>query len=421
MDYCSRFPCPDYPWQATVSKLSAELKYKVLALANSSWPLHPKDQREFTPEAIFMIFVVLLFLLFAAIGTAITIFEYFDKPRIRRNSSSKVCENEMFPKSSAPTYKERENIKDLPQKVMLKTCKDYLNCFCIATNGKKILSFESREGDFGCLHGLRFISNIWVIVIHVAVMSVSPYTALDESKTWTKYWTAPLISNPSYSVDVFFVISGFLNGYSFSREYAHKSGEISWLNFYLKRFLRIAPLHLMVFWTYTTLFTYTGSGPLWPTYDTNPVCRKYWWWDLLYINNFLPEWRQCLIVNWYLAVDMQLYVLSPLLMVALLRRQRLGYGLMTLLICGSSCYNFITTMRYDLVDSMLSYQNYFDDRDLFLYRFDMYVDTIYDKTHTRMAPYFVGLSLGQYLWNRGISKDKNSNKIVLRDKNKNKS
>ncbi|GFY61523.1 nose resistant to fluoxetine protein 6 [Trichonephila inaurata madagascariensis] len=125
----------------------------------------------------------------------------------------------------------------------------------------------------------------------------------------------------------------------------------------------------MVFWTYTTLFTYTGSGPLWPTYDTNPVCRKYWWWDLLYINNFLPEWRQCLylqclIVNWYLAVDMQLYVLSPLLMVALLR-------------------------------------------------FDMYVDTIYDKTHTRMAPYFVGLSLGQYLWNRGISKDKNSNKMIL--------
>ncbi|GFY63255.1 hypothetical protein TNIN_69972 [Trichonephila inaurata madagascariensis] len=121
MDYCSRFPCPDYPWQATVSKLSAELKYKVLALANSSWPLHPKDQREFTPEAIFMIFVVLLFLLFAAIGTAITIFEYFDKPRIRRNSSSKVCENEMFPKSSAPTYKERENIKDLPQKGLINT------------------------------------------------------------------------------------------------------------------------------------------------------------------------------------------------------------------------------------------------------------------------------------------------------------
>ncbi|GFW80234.1 nose resistant to fluoxetine protein 6 [Trichonephila clavipes] len=157
---------------------------------------------------------------------------------------------------------------------------------------------------------------------------------------------------------------GFLNGYFFCLEYSKKSGRISWLNFYRKRFLRIAPLHMMVYWTYTTLFTYTGSGPLWPTYDTNPVCRKYWWWDLLYINNFLTGWQQCLIVNWYLAVDMQLYMMSPLFVIALLR-------------------------------------------------LTVYYDTIYDKTHTRMSPYFVGLTLGHYLWKRGISKDESSNKMVL--------
>ncbi|GFQ76392.1 nose resistant to fluoxetine protein 6 [Trichonephila clavata] len=351
MDYCSRFPCLDYPWQATAVKIAAELRYKVRSLANSSLALHPQDQRKFTPEAIFMIFVVLLFILLAAIGTAITIFEYFDKTRKRRTSFS---ENEMVTKNSVPTYKERETIENSPHKA-----------------------------------------------------------ALEELKALTKHWTAPLFVHLSYSVDVFFVISGFLNGYLFSREYAGKSGEISWLNFYIKRFLRITPLHLMVFWTYTTLFTYTGSGPLWPNYDTNPVCRKYWWWDLLYINNFLSNWRQCLVVNWYLAVDMQLYVMSPLFMVALLRRPRLGYGLMTLLICGSSVYNFLTTMQYDLVDGIVSFSNYFKDRDLFLHRFNLYLNTIYGKTHTRMAPYFVGLALGQYLWNRGISKAKSSNKMIL--------
>ncbi|GFQ76390.1 nose resistant to fluoxetine protein 6 [Trichonephila clavata] len=410
MDYCSRFPCLDYPWQATAVKIAAELRYKVRSLANSSLALHPQDQRKFTPEAIFMIFVVLLFILLAAIGTAITIFEYFDKTRKRRTSFS---ENEMVTKNSVPTYKERETIENSPHKVRLKTCKDYLNCFCVATNGGKIISLKSTDGDFGCLHGLRFISNIWVIAFHVVPMSTLPSTALEELKALTKHWTAPLFVHLSYSVDVFFVISGFLNGYLFSREYAGKSGEISWLNFYIKRFLRITPLHLMVFWTYTTLFTYTGSGPLWPNYDTNPVCRKYWWWDLLYINNFLSNWRQCLVVNWYLAVDMQLYVMSPLFMVALLRRPRLGYGLMTLLICGSSVYNFLTTMQYDLVDGIVSFSNYFKDRDLFLHRFNLYLNTIYGKTHTRMAPYFVGLALGQYLWNRGISKAKSSNKMIL--------
>ncbi|GFT50125.1 hypothetical protein NPIL_213041, partial [Nephila pilipes] len=43
--------------------------------------------------------------------------------------------------------------------------------------------------------------------------------------------------NISYSVDVFFVISGFLNGYFFSREYAKKTGKISWFHFYFRRFI----------------------------------------------------------------------------------------------------------------------------------------------------------------------------------------
>ncbi|GFW80213.1 nose resistant to fluoxetine protein 6 [Trichonephila clavipes] len=263
MNFCSRFSCPDYPWQATFTKISTTLKYKVLALANSSLPLHSQGPRKFTNGAIFMILVILLFLLFAAIGTAITIFEYFDKPHKRRNSVERF-----------------------------KICKDYLNCFCIATNGKKILNIKSPEGDFGCLHGLRFISNVWVIAIHVFLITTFAAVDLEEMRSWASHWSAPIFLNVSYSVNVFFVISGFLNGYFFSLEYSKKNGRISWLNFYRKRFLRITPFHMMVYWTYTILFTYTGSGPLWPTYDTNPVCRKYWWWDLLYINNYLGVWQQ---------------------------------------------------------------------------------------------------------------------------------
>ncbi|GFY42456.1 nose resistant to fluoxetine protein 6 [Trichonephila inaurata madagascariensis] len=45
-------------------------------------------------------------------------------------------------------------------------------------------------------------------------------------------------------------------------------------------------------------------------------------------------------------------------------------------------------------------------------RLILYYNTIYDKTHTRMGPYFVGLALGHYLWKRGTSKDKSSNKMI---------
>ncbi|GFY42460.1 hypothetical protein TNIN_178321 [Trichonephila inaurata madagascariensis] len=63
---------------------------------------------------------------------------------------------------------------------------------------------------------------------------------------------------------------------------------------------------------------------------------------------------------------MQLYVMSPLFIIALLRRRRLGYGLMTLLACGACFYNFITTFQYDLYDDLLSSPNYINDTDLFI-------------------------------------------------------
>ncbi|GFR26419.1 nose resistant to fluoxetine protein 6 [Trichonephila clavata] len=206
---------------------------KVIALANSSLPLHPQEPRKLTSEAILMIFIILLFLLFAALGTAITIFEYFDKPRKMRHSFGRICRNGKYTNNDAPSYKEMESLRNSPQKV-----------------------------------------------------------DLEEIKSWISHWSAPIFLKVSYSVNVFFVISGFLNGYFFSLEYSEKSGRISWLNYYRKRFLRIAPLHMMVYWTYTTLFTYTGSGPLWPTYESNPVCIKYWWWDLFYVSNFLAGWQQ---------------------------------------------------------------------------------------------------------------------------------
>ncbi|GFU10753.1 transposable element Tcb1 transposase [Trichonephila clavipes] len=63
---------------------------------------------------------------------------------------------------------------------------------------------------------------------------------------------------------------------------------------------------------------YLGSGPLWNYKETDPNCQAYWWWNLLYFNNFLTAANQCIPWSWYLANDMQFYVLSPLFMVTLL-------------------------------------------------------------------------------------------------------
>jgi hypothetical protein len=40
------------------------------------------------------------------------------------------------------------------------------------------------------------------------------------------------------------------------------------------------------------------------------TCGKYWWTNIIYVNNFIPSvWReQCFLWGWYLAVDMQLCI-----------------------------------------------------------------------------------------------------------------
>ncbi|GFU22774.1 nose resistant to fluoxetine protein 6 [Nephila pilipes] len=79
---------------------------------------------------------------------------------------------------------------------------------------------------------------------------------------------------------------GFLNAFSVSQEYDRSNGNISWINIYVHRFLRITPGYMIILGLHATLFSYTGSGPLWPIFDTNPRCKENWWKNLVYINNF---------------------------------------------------------------------------------------------------------------------------------------
>ncbi|GBO17763.1 hypothetical protein AVEN_53120-1, partial [Araneus ventricosus] len=79
-----------------------------------------------------------VFALLAVIGSFITALEYYMK--------------EKFPKDQK--------------------CKSFFNCFCIFTNGEKILNTANSEGQFPCLHGIRFLSMNWVILLHTYVFQI---------------------------------------------------------------------------------------------------------------------------------------------------------------------------------------------------------------------------------------------------------
>ncbi|GBO23348.1 hypothetical protein AVEN_29625-1, partial [Araneus ventricosus] len=53
--------------------------------------------------------------------------------------------------------------------------------------------------------------------------------------------------------------------------------------------------------------------------------------------------------SWYLANDMQFYVISPLFLITLWRWPKDGYSLLGLFFCITFTCNFVLTYEYDLV------------------------------------------------------------------------
>lgn len=59
------------------------------------------------------------------------------------------------------------------------------------------------------------------------------------------------------------------------------------------------------------LFRYLfNSSVFTPNIRDHITCEKYWWRNILYINNWYPLQEFCMIWSWYLANDMQFYLMA---------------------------------------------------------------------------------------------------------------
>ena len=141
-----------------------------------------------------------------------------------------------------------------------------------------------------------------------------------------------------YAVDAFFWASGLLLGYLFTSE-VNKNENFSTkelMLFYLHRYLRITPVYLFCTLFFWSLLPYIGSGPLW--FNTKKIigdCEENWYANFLYVSNFIFESdNACLPSGWYLAVDMQLFIVSTIIVLVYTKLDRVkGWALIFILCC----------------------------------------------------------------------------------------
>ncbi|XP_071814774.1 nose resistant to fluoxetine protein 6-like isoform X1 [Apostichopus japonicus] len=262
--------------------------------------------------------------------------------------------------------------------------------FALPHNLPKLLSGTVTNDSIPCIHGVRVISMLWVILGHVFVFILptslmNPLTAI----SWLSRYGFLAVSNAFFSVDSFFFLSGLLVTYLTLKQMKKKQGRIPWHWFYFHRYWRLTPALAVTMLFYVYIVPYFGDGPYAQVFAARPNCPKYWWANLLYINNFYPQSAEmCIGWVWYLANDMQFFIISPIILVPLYFIPWIGLSLITVLCAISILITGILGGIHNFPPgSSALFTPPTDDHANF-------IEVIYYKPYCRIAPYLVGMIVG---------------------------
>ncbi|KAH8386781.1 hypothetical protein KR093_002450, partial [Drosophila rubida] len=268
-----------------------------------------------------------------------------------------------------------------------------INAFSARVNSGALfrISNNSNPNVIGCVHGLRCMSLIWVIFGHDYIIALkSPNVNRMDMFTWGAQPFRMFVQQCINAVDTFFFLSGMLVVSSQFRAMERHEDKLNIPKLYLNRYLRLTPVLAFAILLYVKLLPYFGDGPLWGTtmFDDYSICNTRWYLTLLYVQNFFGDKARtlCISHSWYLAVDMQLYLLSPIFLIALYRWGKRAVYAIVLVILVLSCYLLAT-----MIDNNYSMQIRGDA----VRRGEPF---IYFPVHVRASTWLVGVLFGYFLY-----------------------
>ncbi|XP_063424815.1 nose resistant to fluoxetine protein 6-like [Mytilus trossulus] len=262
--------------------------------------------------------------------------------------------------------------------------------FSVYTNIEKILGTKQGAGTLAAINGIRFISMSWVILGHTFAFGLGQMD--NAAQVYTKFIKRKsfmAIMNAEVSVDSFFALSGTLLAYLILQQLQKQKSvlKLNWFMFYFHRFWRLTPPYMLVLMVFTGLYPYLGSGPFWSDSRKSPDnCHTNWWYNLLYINNFNKESNECFGWAWYLANDMQFFVISPIILIPMYYSKIAGTVVTGVMWLGCAIATGLVSRHFDLQTSQKGPHS------------DDYFNQYYQRPYTRIGPYLVGMFCGFLLY-----------------------
>lgn len=124
--------------------------------------------------------------------------------------------------------------------------------------------------------------------------------------------------------------------------YVFRNGRLNIIIFYLHRYIRIMPVLISVMIYCSSVESHMAHGPLWKfiVNSKKQQCRENYWMSFLFIQNYREVSKACPSESWYLATDMQLFILAPLLLYPIWRWRGRFIWLLPAISISSMTYMF---------------------------------------------------------------------------------
>ena len=291
------------------------------------------------------------------------------------------------------------------------SCRYFSNAFCTSkhiqvlqgfslySNTLMLLSTQQPKADaLPCINGIRFMSTAWIIILHV-YGKFKPIIAPPVVDTLTfNDPTGPFYGNILFfailspnAVDSFFFIGSTLLSYLHLYQLdKYKGGNVKfWFKYYVHRYIRLTGVYAVCIGLTSSLFKFLATGPssFIVTYQVKN-CKENWWKNLLYINNYNDIKEACFAHAWYLAVDFQFYLISPIFLLAFWYKPLVGWLINSSAMLAATITPMVVAYKYELPFAVITMP------------FEVapdYISKFYTVPWCRFQPYIGGIMFGYIL------------------------